>query len=43
MLESLGYYWNVKPGEQTLMQLAETRWNNLQGKLRKIQEILIEE
>jgi hypothetical protein len=36
VIESLGYYWNVKSGEQNLQQLLENRWNNLCNKARKI-------
>jgi hypothetical protein len=43
VISRLGRYWNVKPGEQNLQKLLETRWNHLCEKARKIHEILLEE
>jgi len=43
VIESLGYYWNVKPGETGLKSLFEMRWNSFKNKIRKIQEVIMEE
>jgi hypothetical protein len=43
VIESLGYYWNVKSGESGLKSIFELRWNSFKTKLRKIQEIIMEE
>ena len=43
VIESLGYYWNVKSGDTGLKSLVELRWNSFKTKVRKIQEVIMEE
>lgn len=43
VIESLGYYWNMKSGVQSMSEIVEIRWNNFVSKLNKIHEILMEE
>lgn len=43
VIKQLGVYWNVKPGENNLTEIARKRWDSFLKKTRRITDILLEE
>lgn len=43
VIKQLGVYWNVKPGENNLTEIARKRWDSFVKKTRRITDILLEE
>ena len=41
MIEQLGYYWNVKAGENNLTELARKRLEGFLKKAKRIADILM--